>query len=98
MLPDYIAKAVSEPCFEPRTWYVNTAPSYAGIFLWIGFYQAIAAGTADRASTAVAIIALAVAGLLSFALYYYVPGMLGMKTGYPLYVVAVRRSAPRADT
>jgi cytosine permease len=28
-----------------------------------------------------------VAGLLSFALYYYAPAMLGMKTGYPLYVV-----------
>jgi cytosine permease len=41
----------------------------------------------DRASTGVAIAALAVAGLLSYALYYYVPGMLGMKTGYPLYVV-----------
>jgi len=87
MLPDYIAKAVPNPASNRAPWYVNTAPSYAGIFLWIGFYQAIAAGTADRASTAVAIIALAVAGLLSFALYYYVPGMLGMKTGYPLYVV-----------
>ena len=32
-------------------------------------------------------MALAVAGLLSYALYYYAPAMLGMKTGYPLYVV-----------
>jgi len=87
MLPDYISKAVPNPESNRAPWYVNTAPSYAGIFLWIGFYQAIAAGTIDRASTAVAIAALAVAGLLSYALYYYVPGMLGMKTGYPLYVV-----------
>ena len=29
------------------------------------------------------ILALAVAGLLSYGLYYYVPAMLGMKTGYP---------------
>ena len=27
------------------------------------------------------------AGLLSYGLYYYAPAMLGMKTGYPLYVV-----------
>ena len=30
---------------------------------------------------------MAVAGLLSYALYYYAPAMLGMKTGFPLYVV-----------
>jgi cytosine permease len=87
MLPDYISKAVPNPASNRAPWYVNTAPSYAGIFLWIGFYQAIAGGTVGRASTGVAIAALAVAGLLSYALYYYVPGMLGMKTGYPLYVV-----------
>jgi cytosine permease len=33
------------------------------------------------------LLALLVAGLLSFLLYYYAPAMLGMKTGYPLYVV-----------
>ena len=32
-------------------------------------------------------LALVVAGLLSYLLYYYAPAMLGMKTGYPLYVV-----------
>ena len=31
--------------------------------------------------------ALAVAGVLSYLLYYYAPAMLGMKTGFPLYVV-----------
>src|SRR5205814_10393848 len=41
----------------------------------------------DRAGAGVVILALAVAGLLSFLLYYYAPAMLGMKTGYPLYVV-----------
>jgi cytosine permease len=35
----------------------------------------------------VCLLALLVAGVLSYALYYLVPGMLGMKTGYPLYVV-----------
>jgi cytosine permease len=33
------------------------------------------------------LLGLLVAGLLSFGLYYYAPAMLGMKTGYPLYVV-----------
>ena len=38
MLPDYISKAVPNPQKNRAPWYVNTAPSYAGIFLWIAFY------------------------------------------------------------
>lgn len=87
MLPDYIAKAVPNPPTNRAPWYANTAPTYAGIFLWVAFYQNLAIGTIDRAGLGVVILALAVAGLLSFLLYYYAPAMLGMKTGYPLYVV-----------
>jgi cytosine permease len=87
MLPDYIAKAAPNPPTNRAPWYVNTAPTYAGIFLWVAFYQSLAVGTIDRASLGVCMLALAVAGLLSFLLYYYAPAMLGMKTGYPLYVV-----------
>ncbi len=87
MLPDYITKSVPNPISNRAPWYVNTAPTYAGVFLWVAFYQALAAGSIDRASLAVCILALAVAGLLSYALYYYAPAMLGMKTGLPLYVV-----------
>lgn len=87
MLPQYLAKATPNPAANRAPWYVNTAPSYAGVFLWIAFYQLIAKGTLDHASLALCLGALVVAGLLSYALYYYVPGMLGMRTGYPLYVV-----------
>jgi cytosine permease len=87
MLPDYIAKAVPNPPTNRAPWYANTAPTYAGIFLWVAFYQNLAIGTIDRAGLGTVILALAVAGLLSFLLYYYAPAMLGMKTGYPLYVV-----------
>jgi len=87
MLPDYISKAVPVPREKRAPWYVNTAPSYAGVFLWVAFYQSIAEGTVSRAGVGVCMLALAVAGLLSWALYYYAPAMLGMKTGYTLYVV-----------
>ncbi|MBC7927544.1 MAG: cytosine permease [Bryobacteraceae bacterium] len=87
MLPDYIAKAVPNPKANRAPWYVNTAPTYAGIFLWVAFYQSLAGGAIDRAGLGLCLLALAVAGLLSFALYYYAPAMLGMKTGFPLYVV-----------
>jgi len=87
MLPDYITKATPNPASQRAPWYVNTAPSYAGIFLWVAFYQSIAQGTIDRASLGLCVLALLVAGFMSYALYYYVPAMLGMKTGYSLYVV-----------
>jgi cytosine permease len=87
MLPDYIAKSVPNPRSNRAPWYVNTAPTYAGVFLWVAFYMKLAEGTVDRAGLGVLILALVIAGLLSFALYYYAPAMLGMKTGYPLYVV-----------
>ncbi|HLY18472.1 MAG TPA: hypothetical protein VKR61_14670 [Bryobacteraceae bacterium] len=87
MLPDYIAKAVPNPQTNRAPWYVNTAPSYAGIFLWIAFYLTIAKDTIPHAGLALCIAAIVVAGLLSYALFYYAPAMLGMKTGFPLYVV-----------
>jgi len=86
-LPDYIAKAAANPASNRAPWYVNTAPSYAGIFLWVGFYQSIAQGTLGHAGPWLCLAALLVAGLLSYGLYYFVPAMLGMQTGYPLYVV-----------
>ena len=86
-LPQYIAKAVPNPPANRAPWYTNTAPSYAGIFLWVAFYQGLAGDTLSHAGPLFCILSLVVAGLLSYALFYYVPAMLGMKTGYPLYVV-----------
>ena len=87
MLPPYLAKAVANPPGKRLPWYSNIAPSYFGTFLWIAFFQSMAVGTINRASLGVCLAALAVAALLSHALWYYVPAMLGMKTGFSLYVV-----------
>jgi cytosine permease len=87
MLPDYLAKAVPNPQANRRPWYVNTAPSYAGIFLWVAFYQQMAGATIAHGGIGLCLLALLVAGLLCYGLYYLVPAMLGMKTGFPLYVV-----------
>ncbi|HZQ53131.1 MAG TPA: cytosine permease [Bryobacteraceae bacterium] len=86
MLPSYISKAVPNPTSNRAPWYKNTAPTYAGVFLWIVFYREIALAL-ERTGPAMCIIALAVAGLISYALFYYIPALLGMRTGYPLYVV-----------
>jgi cytosine permease len=87
MLPDYLSKAVPNSPSNRAPWYINTAPSYAGIFLWVVFYMEIAKGTIDRAGLGLCLLALVLAGLISYALFYRVPAMLGMQTGYPLYVV-----------
>lgn len=87
MLPDYITKTAPNPPANRSPWYVNTAPTYAGVFLWVAFYMSLAGTVIDRAGIGTILLALCVAGLLSYALYYYAPAMLGMKTGLPLYVV-----------
>jgi cytosine permease len=87
MLPDYIAKASPNPIGKRGPWYANTAPSYAGIFLGIAFYRQIADGTLTHAGFTVCFAGLVIAAVLCYALYYFAPAMLGMKTGLPLYVV-----------
>ena len=87
MLPAYLARAVPNPAEKRAPWYTNTAPSYAGVFLWIAFYKTIANGTLTQAGVGICIAALVVAAFLCYFLYYRVPATLGMSTGYPLYVV-----------
>src|ERR1700740_3170831 len=86
-VPEYVRASVPNPSANRKPWYKNTAPSYAGIFLWVGFYLQLADGTISQMGLGLAIIALIVAGLLCFGLYYYAPAMLGMQTGLPLYIV-----------
>lgn len=85
--PGYVKLAVPVPASSRVPWYKNTFPTYAGIFLWVGFYLDLAGPTLGYASVTVCLWGLLLAGFLCFALYYYVPAMLGMQTGHSLYVV-----------
>src|SRR6185312_4804923 len=87
MLPGYISNTPPNPQANRAPWYKNIAPTYGGIFLWVVFYREIAGGTLDRAGLGLSLLALLVAGVISYALFYYVPALLGLQTGYPLYVV-----------
>ncbi len=91
-LPDYVASATPIPAEARAPWYKNTAQTYAGIMLWFVFWKAIPLGGGAAGGTlshglAVAFLALIAAGLACHFLFYLVPGMLGMKTGLPLYIV-----------
>ena len=91
-IPSYLTTATPVPASNRAAWFKNTAQSYAGIFLWIAFFDQLA-GTADgpgalgMAGLGACLLALVVGGFLCVVLFYYVPGVLGMKTGLPLYIV-----------
>ena len=86
-LPDYLRSAKPNPPENRTPWYVSTAPAYAGIFLWIAFYDQLAQGTLSIGGIGAATIGLLAAGLICFLLFYLAPAMWGMKTGYPLYII-----------
>ncbi len=91
-LPDYVASAQPVPSTTRVAWYKSTAQTYAGIMLWFVFWQDVPKGDGSPAGTlsqglAVALLGLIAAALLCHFFYYLVPGMLGMKTGLPLYIV-----------
>src|ERR1039457_4470581 len=87
-LPGYITGAVPNPRSNRAPWYKNTAPTYAGIFLWFVFWDPVASGGQGLAAgLPVALVGLVLAALACHFLFYLVPGLLGMKTGLPLYIV-----------
>ena len=90
-LPNYISGATPNPKANRAPWYKNTAPTYAGIFLWFVFWQdAVNApnqGGLLSCGVGWAMASLVISALVCHFLFYLVPGMLGMKTGLPLYIV-----------
>ena len=91
-LPDFITASQPLPLESRAPWYKNTAPAYAGIVLWFVFWQGIVIGEGTPGGMlsqgiGPALIGLVIGALLCHFLYYLVPGLLGMKTGRPLYVV-----------
>jgi len=90
-LPGYITSAVPNPKDKRAPWYKNTAPTYAGIFLWFVFWQDAAKASAPGGTLAQgvgwALISLVISALVCHFLFYLVPGLFGMKTGLPLYIV-----------
>ncbi|MHB1033844.1 MAG: hypothetical protein ACYC35_02545 [Pirellulales bacterium] len=102
LLPAYVAAAKPVPQANRISWFKSTAQTYAGIMLWFVFWQDIPVGASLRGDIGqyskfaggmlsnglvVAFAALILAALICHFLFYVVPGMLGMKTGLPLYIV-----------
>lgn len=91
-LPEYVTAAQPVPEEARAAWFKNTAPAYAGIFLWFVFWQDVVKGAGTPGGVLSqgilpAILGLVIAAALCHFLFYLAPGLLGMKTGRPLYVV-----------
>jgi cytosine permease len=92
-LPSYVSMAKPNPPTNRAPWYKNTAPTYAGIFLWFVFWSQAPSGGSGipggvlSQGVGTALLGLVIAALLCHFLFYLVPGLLGLKTGLPLYVV-----------
>ncbi len=102
-LPSYVAAAQPVPKDKRVPWYQTIAPTYAGIMLWfvfwhdvpvgvnlsdgdLGKYSAFAGGVLSQ-GVGVAIIGVVLAALICHFFFYLVPGLLGVETGLPLYIV-----------
>lgn len=86
-LPSYITSAAPNPPDKRAPWYKNTAPTYAGIFLWFVFWDSMSANGLATGGLGAALLGIVLGALICHFLFYLVPGLLGMKTGLPLYVV-----------
>jgi len=86
-LPDYIASATPNPQANRAPWYSNTAPTFAGVFLWFVFWNSISQNGLSVGGLLASLAGIAIGALICHFLFYLAPGLLGMKTGLPLYVV-----------
>jgi len=92
-LPFYITSAAPNPPEKRAPWFKNIAPTYAGIFLWFVFWQGASTTQAGflggtlAQGVGVGLLGLVIAALVCHYLFYLVPGLFGMKTGLPLYIV-----------
>lgn len=90
-IPSYIAEAQANPQSNRAAWFKNTAPTYAGVFLWFAFWNTIMQtvyfekGLSE--GIALPIIGVIAAALISHFLFFLAPALYGMKTGKNLYVI-----------
>ena len=91
-LPDYVASAKPVPTSGRVPWYAGVAPTYAGVMVWFLFWKNLPGyggtpGGMLSAGLGTALLGVVLGSLIIHFLFYLVPGLLGMKTGLPLYVV-----------
>src|SRR5208337_5642430 len=78
-LPDYIANAKPNPPSNRAPWYKNTAPTYAGIFLWFIFWDSIAGKALMAGGLGATLLGILLAGLICHFPLLPGPGTTGQE-------------------
>lgn len=86
-LPDYITSATPNPPDKRAPWYKTTAQTYAGIFLWFVFWDSMSGNGLSTGGLGATLLGIVLGAFICYFLFYLIPGLLGMQTGLPLYVV-----------
>ena len=86
-LPDYITSSTPNPPDKRAPWYKTTAQTYAGIFLWFAFWDRMSENGLATGGLMPTLLGVVIGAVICHFLFYLVPGLLGMKTGLPLYVI-----------
>jgi cytosine permease len=86
-LPAYITSAAPNPLDKRAPWYKTTAQTYAGIFLWFVFWDSMSGNGLSTGGLGATLLGVILGGIICHYLFYLVPGLLGMNTGLPLYVI-----------
>ncbi|MGA2864379.1 MAG: cytosine permease [Verrucomicrobiota bacterium] len=86
-LPSYITSASPNPLDKRAPWYKTTAQTYAGVFLWFVFWDSISKHSLSTGGLAATLVGIVLGAVICHYLFYLVPGLLGMRTGLPLYIV-----------
>ena len=86
-LPDYIASAKPNPPDKRAPWYKTTAQTYAGIFLWFVFWDSMSGNGLTSGGLGATLLGIVIGAVICHFCFYLIPGLLGMRTGLPLYVV-----------
>jgi cytosine permease len=86
-LPSYITSATPNPASNRAPWYKNTAPTYAGIFLWFVFWDSMSQYGLSTGGLGATLLGIVLGALICHFLFFVIPGNLGMQTGLPLYIV-----------
>ncbi|MGO8675205.1 MAG: cytosine permease [Limisphaerales bacterium] len=86
-LPSYITSATPNPQGNRAPWYKTTAQTYAGIFLWFAFWDGMSGNGLSVGGLGPVLIGVVLGAIICHFLFYLVPGILGMQTGLPLYIV-----------
>src|SRR3974377_481589 len=86
-LPGYITSATPNPLAKRAPWYKTPAQTYAVIFLWFAFWDRMSENGLSTGGLGATLLGVVLGGLICHYLFYLVPGLLGMNTALPLYVI-----------